>query len=1818
MDFSEENGKLNANDGLNLSIELLSEAVCRNFNGHSVDFIKDIFTKGGFNIRNIPVKKLIENNLNDQNSRNLMILTKNDIALQLLFGSKLLDEMSTTVLIGSEFAGDKSELYLIQQINEIKSAMATGSIIILLNHDSIYESLYDVLNQRYSFNVKDGITTKMLRLAIGAKSQLCPVKEGFRIIVIIDKDHAYNDLDLPLLNRFEKQVLVSETMLLPKHQLLLGQLTEWVNNIMKEINISNLNEIFCGYDSYTLSSLILTITNYSDNFDDSVFEECKTRLAHMTLPIAAIQSNILKNYTIYSDFSKFITEVPDKFVLTFTRSPLSHLSKKSIILSEFSTENQLIDTIENFAKSTDTQLMIQCDLISCTSTLVNHARYICVKLLSFEQDKQIIFVIHLPNGISQRTRWFSLNYYNKWEYYFIDDVSNTNLISIETIVSHKPQWFVEQNIINLRHIIQMKYPSAVNLCTAPYMQELEFSKFRHYAALLSSDDFIKMVENYVFEMINQCDHLEIMKTVNFGGTFRQNMFSALDYIIINSLASLIRQIDQNFNTRIIDTKYYSLWYILCKKLINIENSLITNNITNIYNSGKFGILVAKYPFSLQVIKIIESFKDSMNGDYNNLDSVCRLSFGDKIVESWNCYDMTDYLHDYVASIAYPHLKFDLQLQIYITLLRETPLTVENIHKFIWQNEGRIFQICSICSLLPDDVGIEFINSCVAINGNLYLEMTDLSLLTTLASHFYTKLEERDYPAWVSEFMSINVNPVLYRLEKTLLYTEWMNLRAIAVYLQTAVIDGCDDNNVVEMLDILKTQRNTLEFFEHLLAHTTNDLFVARYIQNILFGHLYSYSVWKSVSADIIGKITTILNNMDLSIPASNIVLQTMIKNNSVVLNNNKAECLYVTNCISMLKNEIPHVNHKLNEIINLHLYLIDYAQRLMGGETSVNAEIMNNNNCKIYVLKYIRYEGGYDMLAKVISIENKAMKWLVADRKLLKKILGLNIVNPLPWVAKSELYEKVTVQIKDHMFGKLKWKAVNSFFCEHKDNIKFSWFVAIFVSQISISQETVSSDKLEALVKWSEEFFDNSYLSRTMNLINKNVKVNNILHFQLFTHVLCESINHDGIFNKIIFNQSEFGNYYIPSIADDEFISIIRAFGRFSSVGWYKCKNGHPYTVGNCTQPMMQRMCTHMGCFELIGGLDHVSAKGNTRIEENKLDFTSKPGYIESESYDLNSVNRAGMLATMFMRLILHTVLKEVNNTVKQLDEKIRKDIKAIMEYTNLSEENTYLVAHMAIDAMAEHFNRQDAAEFLTIFGRNTWENYFEKCIDKIFKKLEIEDVRDKLQDGKVVTAIHGSIGFEMWTHINEQNEPNDTSRLWKVRKTVNYDEFCKAFGMDRTNEVNFPILNKFIKTESSLAQVKYIVDILAWHAILFENVANITRQEAQNIKNCDVIMMLPESRRQNANEILANFCEAFNNILPQIAYLFECTENPFININGLIDLSGTKRQNVQMSPDTTINFSLPSSAANDAPGLCTIKIINRLERVILDLFPQTECETMVLNYTVPSDVVKQNILFYDRKTHLLPILIEFCGQQLNYGDGTLLNYDFKNIQDFINNTIFVIKKPVLISVRQFQYKGELNQSNKMQIYQSKIAQISITEVILDKIWSEIDTQDRLNVIVRQIEECVNFINNIGTALIIDKNTKLCNFVHSTFLKNSSDWSTDTIDQFIDMCHIKCLVSYFNEKSNGDVSEQLRGEYKEKLSDEMVEYIKNAFSVEEKAELKDVIYNLIVDYLVKENWNSENDMKQYLAVSISDDWFNEKFPVEIKLSHTSTLFKMIK
>lgn len=78
--------------------------------------------------------------------------------------------------------------------------METGKTVILFNLESIYESLYDLLNQFFErYSDED----KFVDLGLGISRVRVRVDKKFRLIIVADKAKVYNTkkYPIPLLNR---------------------------------------------------------------------------------------------------------------------------------------------------------------------------------------------------------------------------------------------------------------------------------------------------------------------------------------------------------------------------------------------------------------------------------------------------------------------------------------------------------------------------------------------------------------------------------------------------------------------------------------------------------------------------------------------------------------------------------------------------------------------------------------------------------------------------------------------------------------------------------------------------------------------------------------------------------------------------------------------------------------------------------------------------------------------------------------------------------------------------------------------------------------------------------------------------------------------------------------------------------------------------------------------------------------------------------------------------------------------------------------------------------------------------------------------------------------------------------------------------------------------------------------------------------------------------------------------------------------------------------------------------------------------------------
>lgn len=80
------------------------------------------------------------------------------------------------------------------------------------------------------------------------------------------------------------------------------------------------------------------------------------------------------------------------------------------------------------------------------------------------------------------------------------------------------------------------------------------------------------------------------------------------------------------------------------------------------------------------------------------------------------------------------------------------------------------------------------------------------------------------------------------------------------------------------------------------------------------------------------------------------------------------------------------------------------------------------------------------------------------------------------------------------------------------------------------------------------------------------------------------------------------GTFY-ALVTDAEMLAVVAAMAReFSGTGhWYRCENGHPYTIGECGGPMATSRCPQCGA--AVGGQHHELTQGNTRASDLEGQF---------------------------------------------------------------------------------------------------------------------------------------------------------------------------------------------------------------------------------------------------------------------------------------------------------------------------------------------------------------------------------------------------------------------------------------------------------------------------------------------------------------------------------------------------------------------------------------------------------------------------------------
>ena len=433
----EKNNALNDQSLLESAIDSIE----RNFSGiqfdekPSVEIFKGIFQKI---YPNCPVKKeydvlkRIKENINDLNSRYLLVASESSIGTFLL--SSILDDEKKeySFYVGSPFKQDlHSEEYALKVLNKIQSHMERGNILILKNLETVYPSMYDLFNQ--NFTVIGG--KNYSRLAVGSNTNtFAYVNKNFRCIVNVEASKIDKE-EAPFLNRFEKHIMSFEYLMdeelireADKIKSNIDGFFKCNTNMFKAINY-DLKKLMINCSKEEIQALVYNAYKNGikkEDVNDYVLEKISMTLPQDILVNLKItgpkQTNnlnkILKFYCKgeHSNFSQFLEKAKctKNIIYTFTgyleevleekkiikNSLVGEIKKeniKTILLNSIKSEREFETYIDDYLREEKLKVCI-IKFLPNEGSSMNYIKYFIENKIGDNKDfekKIFIFIVHM-------------------------------------------------------------------------------------------------------------------------------------------------------------------------------------------------------------------------------------------------------------------------------------------------------------------------------------------------------------------------------------------------------------------------------------------------------------------------------------------------------------------------------------------------------------------------------------------------------------------------------------------------------------------------------------------------------------------------------------------------------------------------------------------------------------------------------------------------------------------------------------------------------------------------------------------------------------------------------------------------------------------------------------------------------------------------------------------------------------------------------------------------------------------------------------------------------------------------------------------------------------------------------------------------------------------------------------------------------------------------------------------------------------------------------------------------------------------------------
>ncbi|GBC08609.1 hypothetical protein RclHR1_08250006 [Rhizophagus clarus] len=663
-------------------------------------------------------------------------------------------------------------------------------------------------------------------------------------------------------------------------------------------------------------------------------------------------------------------------------------------------------------------------------------------------------------------------------------------------------------------------------------------------------------------------------------------------------------------------------------------------------------------------------------------------------------------------------------------------------------------------------------------------------------------------------------------------------------------------------------------------------------------------------------------------------------------------------------------------------------------------------------------------------------------------------------------------------------------------------------------------------------------------------------------------------------------------------------------VSRYSCKCGYKYLIGECGQAMATSKCPE--CKRVIGGSNHVSAIGNTRIDaanRNAFDSNDQKGYIsESINKDISYTTRnMPPVAYRILHLIVHTIIgsqagsqavttfihqhnKNYTNVENYCMEHIGNDWEVLKRILNCSDENLALTFHSIIMTLTNNppvYN----SKLNTPNDRDQWETTFtQTCVLPYTRNINESSAqfRTQIEQNMKKDDVKKSLLEEQINQTNLMDERyynENLPSLWRIIGKIDYNSFRAYYISDPKNIGKYPFLNIFFKYFEDLPLIKYLYPMVKFIQILNNKLGyKISRDDA---KTTTFRMFIESEEDKDAYNSLS---KSFNEF--QVAYNFminkvnryQCHELPKSKpqitdklsiIYGLIE---GKDEGIYLCAILEYLINIQNAFLGKimliSPGSCDS--LRFLQSPSWDDSTSTIDDSPYFIRTMKVDhAIENNFIIYEWNEEIL----QYSQRNLGIGKGQDIIYDLQRIESELANILVRNKVYFEVGNEQlvldpFPYHLELFSSSmrilgdiKSLIPQEPIPSDKLSHIIgQNAITSYMSLSTSSSTLASKNSNSSELLSLLEILLCFIKRTSVGNgelslieFINQWVQLSSLTEGTrfETILSYnLQLKHIVSLYEIIEEQVTDIMIQFVDKKYKQPLSDEMEEDLDNNIDFE--------------------------------------------------------------